>query len=203
MALSASEVAQCKYQLGYPLTNVGAEPYISFSIAFDQVIAPHMLAGAITSSATSVTAATTATPVALTLADPSGFAVGQRVVVDVDDRQEIVTVQNLSGSALTVLLRKAHSGTYPVTVEGGESIVRGILRECVKIGGSDGLLSKSASQAGLKRVDEIEFYGDQVAITISAQQRKLLNYWRDELASALGIENLRSSSGGGACVGVY
>lgn len=197
MALTDSEVRRIKYELGYPLVSVGAEPYIGVAAIFEQVIQPYLTAGAVTTSATAVTAASTATPVTLTLASATGFADFARVVIDVDDRQEFATVQHMSGSAMTVLLRKAHSGTYPVTVEAGESIVREILRECVRLGGGGGLVSNAASKAGLKKVDEIEFFGDSSGITITAQQRKELARWRDDLAMALGVENLRGIRGGG------
>lgn len=203
MALLDSEVRRIRYELGYNVLDVGAEPYIGVTALFEQVIKPYITAGAATTSSTAVTAATTPTPVAITLASATGFSAGGRIVVDVDARQEEATIQSLAGAVATVQLIKAHSGTYPVTVEGGESIVRGILRECIKLGGTGGLISSSASKAGLKKVDEIEFFGDATNVAIAAQQRALLNYWRNELALALGCENMRDSGGGGGSVVMY
>ena len=56
-------------------------------------------------------------------------------------------------------------------------------------------------QVGIKQVDEIEFFGGNV-FSVRREMLNLQNYWRDELASALGVENLRSTRGGSA-VAVY
>lgn len=203
MSLLPSEVRRIRFELGYNVLSVGAEPYVGVTQLFEQVIQPYLTAGASTTSSTAVVASSSAAPVAITLASATGFNVFDRVVVDVDGRQEFATVSAVSGATITVQLSLAHSGTYPVTVEGGESIVREILRECIRLGGGGGLISSAASKAGLKKVDEIEFFGDSSNVTITAQQRRELARWRDDLASALGVENLRASSGGGGSIGLY
>jgi len=204
MALTSAEVRRIRYELGYNVLAVGAEPYVGVTQLFEQVIQPYLTAGASTTSSTAVVASSTGAPVTLTLASATGFNVFDRAVVDVDGRQEFATVSAVAGSTITVQLSLAHSGTYPVTVEGGESIVREILRECIRIGGGGGLLSKSAGKAGLKKVDEVEFFGSSTSTTIAAQQRKMLDYWRNELAAALGVENMRQTGGvGGGSVSVY
>src|SRR5690606_31180475 len=134
-----------------------------------------------TTSATPVTAASTPTPATLTLAEATGFAEGARVVIDVDGRQEIATVQTLSGTSLTVSLANAHSGTYPVTVEGGESIVRELL---LRIKTTSDEMSGVLGEGALKKVDEVEFYQSGVKSTF-ANLGDQLRYWRNELASCL------------------
>ncbi len=181
MALLDSEVARIKYELGFNILTVGAEPYIGIAAIFSQVIQVYMGSGASTTSTTAVTAATTATPVTLTLASGTGFNRFDRVVIDVDDRQEIVTVENISGASLTVLLTKAHSGTYPVTVEGGESIVRGILG---KLRAIETQISDAGSSAGIKKVDEIEFFGNDRGTQMTTLLG-LQKHWREELRRAL------------------
>lgn len=209
MALLLSEVRRLKYELGYNVLSVGAEPYIGVAAVFENVIQPYLTAGALTTSATAVTAATTPTPVALTLASAVGFAAYDVVVVDVDGRQERATVQDLAGAVVTLQLSKAHSGTYPVTVEGGESIVRGILQKLQFIdgmssGGEAGALGGSIETSGIKKVDEIEFFGGAIA---GVDRFKLISrareYWRDELAAALGLERLNGGRGGGSSVAMY
>lgn len=202
MALLDSEVARIKYELGYNLLSVGAVPYIGVAAIFEQVVQPYLGAGASTTSATAVTAATSATPVTLTLASGTGFASGCRVVIDVDDRQEIVTAQNVSGASLTVLLAKAHTGTYPVTVEGGESMVREVLSRLRTVGEK---LASAATKAGIKRVDEIEFFGSSSS-GMSGVFRELTRQrdsWRDELAALLGVQRMNGGGGGGAVVSLY
>lgn len=189
MALTTSEVSRLKYELGYPLLESGAEPYIGTSAAFELVIQPYLQAGASTTSSTPVTAATTATPVTLTLASATGFAAGNRIVVDVDDRQETPTVQSVNASTIVVLLTKAHTGTYPVTVEGGESMIREQLGRLRSLHES---IVSAANKAGIKRVDEIEFYADSSAGSgVFGSLVFQRDDMRDELASMLGIVNLR------------
>lgn len=202
MALTTAEVARCKYELGYNVLTVGAEPFIGISALFEQVIAPFIQGGAVTTSSTAVVAASPAAVVALTLASAIGFTVGDRVIIDVEDAQEITTIRSLSGAAMSVFLSKAHPAGYPVTVEGGEAIVREILANLRRFSEPRGFMMKAASTAGIKKVDEIEF-SDRVEVSRSRTLRDEQRYWRDELASALGCENRRSSGGGGSSIAMY
>src|SRR4029078_6356942 len=106
-------------------------------------------------------------------------------VVDVDGRQERVTVQALSGATLTALFTGTHTGTYWVTVEGGESIVR----ECLaRIWAVREQRAKSKGRGALKAyVGDMEFYdtGESAFETTTLE----LDVLRDELAAALGVEN--------------
>lgn len=213
MALLDSEIARIRYELGYPNLNTAAEPYIGVAAVFTQVIQPYLLSGASTTASTSVTAASTPTPAALTLADATDFAAGAVVVVDVDTRQERATVQSIAGSVITVQLSLAHSGTYPVTVEGGESIIRDILQELRRLSagmnGAQSALSSLQSRLGLKKVDEVEFFGGGQTLASQgldpmSQTLQLREYWRDELARCLGIPRLNSKhANGGSEIGVY
>jgi hypothetical protein len=200
VALLTSELRRIREELGYNVLDAGAEPYVSVYAVFDQVIAVYMQGGASTTSSTSVTAATTATPVTLTLASATGFTAGDNVAIDVDDRYEQARVQAVSGSTITVLLNLAHTGSYPVTVEGGEMIVREILREIAKVKARIGQI---LTIAGLKRADEVEWYPASKGQGPFAELRNLLNFWRDELASALGVVNLRRARMGGGVPVLY
>ena len=203
MGLTTSEVRRIKHELGYGLLSVAAEPYISYVSLFDQIIQPYLTAGAATTSSTTVEAADEPTPATLTLDSIDGINAGDRLIIDVDSRQESPTIQFVEGTTVTVLLSLAHDGTYPVEVEGGVSIVRAILRKLQAISGlgsdSDSL-SAALETAGIRKVDEIEFFGDgsmgskQSAI---GQVRAMREYWRDELASVLGIVRLNGNGGGG------
>jgi hypothetical protein len=197
MALSDSEIARVKYELGYNLLTISAEPYIGVARVFELVIQPNLLAGAITTSTTAVTAVDpglSPAPVNLTLGSASGFTAGDRVVVDVDDRQETPVIQNVSGSTITVLLALDHTGTYQVTVERGESIVREHLRYLRDIAKRLGELMPI--QVGVSKADDVD-----IAVGLDspvAELKKLQMYWRDELSSALGVENLRKSKRSGS-----
>jgi hypothetical protein len=192
-------VARLKYELGFNLLEVGAEPYIGVAVLFEQVIKPYTTAGASTTSSSTIVASTVPTPATLLLASVTGISVGDAVIVDVDSLQERATVRSLSGLSIGVLLSKAHSGTYPVTVEGGESIIRAILRKLEALGGlgSEGLLDEAVDTAGIKKVDEIEFFGGAAGESRIKQTREMREYWRDELATVLGIERMNGGGGGG------
>jgi hypothetical protein len=205
MSLLPSEITRLKYEMGFNVLSTGAEPYIGVAALFDQVIQPYLAAGAVTTSSTAVVAATTPTLATLTLASVSGVAEGAAVIVDVDSLQERATVRSLSGSTIGVLLSKAHGETFPVTVEGPESIIRALLRKLQALGGlgTDGLIDGALDTAGIKKVDEIEFFGGSGFESRIKQTREMREYWRDELAAALGIERLNGGGGGGSDCSVY
>ncbi len=208
MALTTAEVRRIKYELGYGLLSVGAEPYISYVSLFDTIIQPYLTEGAATRSSTIVVAADEPTPVALVLLSSTGIVAGDRVTIDIDSRQETSTIQAMSGLSMTVLLQGAHSGSYPVEIEGGASIVRAILRKLQAIGGlgasaSGDAIMKALSSAGIRKVDEIEFFGGEMTSqTRIGQVKALREYWRSELASALGVVRL-NGGGGGSSVSMY
>lgn len=199
MALLDSEILRIKAELGFNLLTINSEPWIGHTAIFEQVVQPFMTAGAKTTSSTSVTAAFEPTPVTLVLTSPTGFTECARVVVDVDGRQETATAQAISGSNLTVMLSKPHSGTYPVTVEGGESIIREILGY---IRATKEKMSESYGTGALKSVDEISFYqaGQQTYFGLLGDQ---LKYWRTELASALGLSAIANRRSAGSTLSVY
>jgi len=186
LALLQSELDRCKAELGYNLLAVGS-PYIGGVTAlFEQAVAPYLSAGATTTSSTGVSPDAPPTPKAIVLALATGFDSGARVVVDVDARQETVTVQSLVSTSLTALFTKTHSGTYPVTVEGGESMVREKLGELWTVRATR---AKAKGRGALKAyVGDIEYYdtGESAWASSTAE----IDTLRDELAALLGVENL-------------
>lgn len=198
MALLTSEVQRIRYELGYTVMSTAAFPYIGgYFASLENILSTYLNAGATTTSTTSVTAATSPTLATLTLASATGFSAGSTIVLDVDSRQERATVESVSGSTIAVLLSLAHSGTYSVTVEGGEFIVRELLTKLRAVGDRLKLL---ISSAGIKKVDEIEFFeGGSGGI---AALRSVRADIRNELASALGLRVPCLSNAGRAPGGV-
>ncbi len=199
MALLDSEASRIKAELGYSVLTSGAIPYRDVWNTFDLVIKDYVQSGATTTCATPVTKLDSGElqQVTLSLADATGFASNVAVVIDVDARQERATSQNLSGTALTVLISGTHSGTYPVTVEGGESIVRGFLRRLVAISTR---LEGGWEFANLKRVDEVEFHAPGLGgmdTSSLAQLRKEQSRLRNELARVLNVPNMNGGVGRG------
>lgn len=184
MAFTDSEIARMRFELGYNVMDVGAEPYLGITSVFDQVIRENSLSDYATTSSTAVTGNSDPSPSTITISNATGFATGQRVVVDVDTRRETVTIQNLSGTSLTALFTKTHSGTYPVAIESGETIAREILN---KLSSFDSERLDRLKASGVKKVDEIEFFGGALAEFDAAR-----NALRNDLASALGVPNRHS-----------
>ncbi len=199
MSLSDAEIARIKYHLGYNVLTIGSEPYVGHVSLFDQVIQPYATGGARTTSSTAVAAANDPTSATLVLANATDFVAGDVVIVDVDSRQERATIQNLSGSNLTVLLSLAHSGTYPVAVEGPEALVRSVLQKTEQAWNE---LNTATLSAGVKQLDNggIEWFPSRDGGLMSSL-RGALNHWRNELASLLGI--VRLNGGGGSTVSLY
>jgi hypothetical protein len=213
MALTDAELQRIRYELGYPNLDTAAEPYIGIAAFFSQVLQPYLLSGASTTSSTTVVEAGTPTATSIILADATDFAAGDVVVIGVDAQQERATLQSLSGSTATVQLSLGHIGTYPVVVEGAESIIRDILKELRLISsgmnGSASALSAFRSRVGLKKVDDVEFFGGGSTLASQGidpltQLNELREFWRDELARAIGIDRLNSTrASGGSNVSVY
>lgn len=192
-----SEIARIKAELGYPLESIAA-PYIGVTFIFEQAVQPYIEGGAATTSSTSLTG--DGTPKTITLADATGFETGARVVVDVDGRQEIVTTQALTGASLTALFIGTHTGTYPVTVEGPETLVRATLQSLWLVRATR---AKAKGRGALKAyVGDIEYYDTGKSAFESATAE--IDVLRDELAAMLGVENLwRSKRAANSRLAVY
>jgi hypothetical protein len=204
--LNDSEIARLKFELGFNALTLGAEPYIGVTSFFTQVFLPNLQGGALTSS-TSVVAAQPVgsgpAPVTLTLASPTGFNLLDRAIVDVDDAQEEATVQSVTGSTIVVRLVKAHGtdGAYPVTVEGGEAMIRYYLARCRKISQR---IDAFGARAGIKKADEVEFFGGEQRLSGFRTLGDMQQHFRRELCVLVfGVGNIGSFGGAGGRIGVY
>jgi hypothetical protein len=159
MALSTEEIESLRFHLGYG--NIGAmgAPYTpdNFLELFTQVISPNLSTGTETSATTVVTAGTTATvtPVAMT-----GISSYVTLVVDVGEEAEVIIVKATTATTFAAKFEKAHtSAGYPVATMSGTARLRMLLWDADaawKVLNSKGVISR----AGIKVVDEIEFFGD-------------------------------------------
>lgn len=199
MALSNSEIARIKAELGFNLMSSAAAPFANIYSYFEQIVQHYLNDGTSTTSSTTVVAASSPTPVAITLASATGFATGARINIDCDDRLESATIQSLSGAIATVALQLAHSGTYSVQLDSGESIIRELLAQIKK---TKQELAGTFGEGALKKCDELEFYNSGASLFGSTA--KVLNYWRDELAQLLGTVNMFSMKrGSGGNIAIY
>lgn len=199
MALLDSEVARVRFELGYSNAVAGAYPYMAGIFAsLGLILQKYIDFGATTTSATAVTAqplGTAPQPVTLTLSSATGFSQSNRVVFDVDNRQESSIVESVSGSTIVVMSRLAHVGTYPVTVEGGESIVRELLR---KLMAQQDLIDSAAKSAGVAKATTVEFFPSSAGKSKSRLEEAISyqSYLRNELARSLGVHNLNTGYNG-------
>lgn len=185
MAFTTQEIYRIKAELGYNVLTTGADPYVGVTALFDQVIQTYIDDEVATTSATTVTAASSPTPTDLTLASGTGFTAGDACVIDVDTRQERVTLQAISGTTATFQLSKAHSGTYSVIVEGPITMARERLARIEEVKGE---IAQAFGWGALKKVDEVEFYNSGGSYFGALGEQ--LSFWRNELAALLNAPNI-------------
>ena len=204
------------FELGYNGLTLSALPYAFDGVTqiFLQVLQPYIQQGNLTTASTTVVASANPTLVTITVASvtqpgqpiigpvpspPTTILPGDTLIVDQDIYQERTHVQAVTGNNIQCLLQNPHSGIYPVTVEGGESIVRMNLIQCVNVYQQ---IANMASRLGVKKADEVEFFATTATqIGTRGELLALQKYWRDELGVVCGLENLRSrrpSSSGGS-----
>lgn len=214
MALRNEEITRLKFELGYNVTGVGAEPYITYQAVFDKAVQPYLIDLGSTSSTTVVAvdggAVTTiyiaANPVSPSSTQALTFVSGSSIVVDVGPSQEDATVQYVNGLAITVNLCKAHTGTYPVLIQGAERIVRDLFLRLDTL--KDQIANIAPITAGVERSDEISLYGGGVNNRRGRSKFEDLIHQRTvarrDLAAAVGVPYLTDiRRGAGAGFEVY
>lgn len=157
--LTDSEIESLRFHLGYG--NIGADgaPYTqdSFLEVFQGVVAPNLSTGEETESSTAITAGsvTTVTPVSMT-----GITAYSSLVVDTGEQAETVMVRSVGIATFSAYFAKAHSGTYPIATMCGVARLRMLLWDADAAWRA--LNSQSIGSAvGLKKVDEVEFFGSE------------------------------------------
>ena len=179
--LDDADIVRIRAELGDNIVAALANPYIGVRTVYG-VIQEYVQTDVVpTSSATTVS---TAGPTVLTLASVSGLSVGSRVVIDVDDAREVCSVRAVSGLTISVVCRKTHSGAYPVEVENPLTIVRGLLADLETISLRERSLFDSA---GVKKVDEIEFFSAAEGGTALASINDARSRARIRLAQSCGV----------------
>lgn len=183
--LTTDELARIKAELGDNILSINALPYIGIKSVYSQVILDNVVSSdtAATSTSTTISQATVDAGGAttITVASATGLSVGTRIQIDVDSQRETCTVRNVSGTTISIIAKKPHSGTYPVEIESPLTLVRGTLSDLLSLEQNQFL--DAYAQAGIKRVDEVEF-ADNGAFGALTAQRQML---RARLASQLGL----------------
>jgi hypothetical protein len=151
----------------------------------------------VTAPTYSSTAITSAGAVTITVASAVDLVAGTRVQIDVDGQRETCTIRNVSGSVLSLIARKTHSGTYPVEIESSLTIVRGIISDLTALEQVNTLASFDA--LGLRRVDEVEWAEKGAAYYVEFGKGLL----RRKLASACGVSWIYNAARGSGALEVY
>lgn len=209
MALRNEEIIRLKYELGMNVTGVGAEVYIGYVAVFDRAVQPYLIDVSTTSSTAVVAAAAGANvaitvasnPVSTTSTQALSFVPGSMLVVDVGPNTETTIVQQIAGLVLTVQLFNAHSGTYPVVLQGAEQIIRDIFTRLDVI--KSEMLNVAPKTAGIGKVDEVEMFSKKSGRDRTQDKFGALLWQRDEarrdLAGALGIPYLKDARKASGC----
>lgn len=192
MAMTDAEVEATRFHLGFGNLDFGSYPYTSdgFKALFAEVIAPNLTIGAETTATTSITGTggQTVTPASMV-----GIAPQSRLVIDVGDAAETVVVSSVTSTTFIARFTVAHSGGYPVCVASGQTRLRALLHQAEKAW--EACLSQNiGGTAGIKKVDEVEFFGGfQVLKDRLAQYKNIVL----QLSSLVRVEPQWLSQGGG------
>lgn len=189
MPASDAEIEALRYHLGYGNIGVGAYPYTpdGFKELFEEVVGPAITEGAETTSGTAVAAAgiVTITPVAMV-----GIVPYARLVVDVGDDAETITVQSTTLTTFAARFTKAHTGTgWPIAVESGLTRLRALLYQAARAE-SEIVGTSTSETAGLKSVGRgaIEWHPGGAVLTEKVTQYVTII---DRLSSLVRVEPLR------------
>ncbi len=191
MAVTDAEKESLRFHLGYGNIDYGAYPYTpdGFKELFEQVIQPNLTGSTDTSATTVVTAGATVTVTPVSMTDIVARA---RLVVDVGDDAEIVVVKSVTLTTFTAAFQKAHPASgYPVSLLGGQARLRMMLHQADKAW--EALQNgEIGDTAGLKKVDEVEFYqGRWVEKGKLAQYEIIVS----QLSSLVRVQPVRAGNG--------
>jgi hypothetical protein len=198
MAITDSEVESLRFHLGYGNIGLGTSTYSpdGFKELFRDVVAAYLTGDSETEATATIAAGKVAavTPGAMT-----DIVARARLVVDVGDDAEIVTVKSVTATTFTARFAKAHSGTFPVSLLGGQARLRLLLHtadqawEAMQNG-------DIGENAGLKKVDEVEFYQGMWVAKGKLTQYRII---QGQLSSLVRVQIVDSGSGGSASLEAY
>lgn len=160
MSLSTAEVEELRLHLQYGNIGVGAYPLTpdGFYEVFYDVVSPYLSTGTETSATTAITADTTTTVTPASMTNITAYA---RLIVDVGDEAEIVTVKAVTPTTFVAAFKKAHAATgYPIATNSGVARLRLLLHDANKAFTTMTGTSITSS-AGLKSVGRgaVEWFG--------------------------------------------
>lgn len=170
MTITTSEIERLRFFLGYGNIAVAAYPYTpdGFFELFYDVVAPNLTTGAQTSASVAIAGAGIVT---VTPANMTEIVLYARLVIDVADDEETVTVRAVTGSTFDARFAKAHAAPYPIAVDSGETRLRSLLAKAeATLGKKVG--SEITAAAGLKMVGqgEVEWFSSTASLLTTDAQ---------------------------------
>lgn len=184
--LTDDEIKRIGAEVGIDVLSPTAFPYAGAFTSYMDVIRDYVQSSS-TAAVTSTTAVTAAGPTLLTPSSTTGYVAGTKIVLDCDDARETVTLRAIVTGQFSVVCRKTHGGTYPIEVESGLTLVRGILSDLALL---EELERGGWQSLGLKRVDEVEWFGANEGGDISQRIRAAREAGRARLASMVGLSDV-------------
>jgi hypothetical protein len=181
--LTAAETENLRYHLGFGNVSIGGYPYTpdGYFELFTNVIAQYLTSGATTTSSTVVSAAGI---VEITPASMAGISTYVRLVIDVAPDEETVVVRAATATTFSATFTKAHAAPFAIEVESGVTRLRTLLTAADRAL-ADAFSGDTAATAGVKKVDEIEFFQAlKGGTTLLSMAGKLEQYRRIVLAIA-------------------
>lgn len=179
-SLTDDEMSRIRAELADNILNANASLYVDvrslYSVIRDNVLSSTIAA---TSSSTTVSVAG---PTSITVTTVAGLVVGTMIQLDADSQRESVRIRAISGSVLSVICKKTHSGTYPVENESALTLVRAVMSDLAAL--EQGAALDSLDSLGLQQVDEVIWRTDQ-NITQSIETAR--GALRKRLASLCGL----------------
>jgi hypothetical protein len=184
MALSDAEVESLRFLLGWSNLGIRAYPWTNdlYWESLYGVVVPSLTEGAVTSASVAIAAAGVVTVTPASMADIVPYA---RLIVDVGEDEETVTVRATTPTTFSARFAKAHAAPYMISVESGLTRCRSLMRRAFtaleQLTGT-----KILSSAGLKMVGqgEVEWFGPTAVLMATNAQLLAI---RKELSSLVRI----------------
>lgn len=152
-----------------PLFPSNALVLLSASIGADAIVGWGVAAPAATPTSTTSSAPTTAGATSITLTSPTGFVIGQQIVVDTGSIQEFRKISNVTGSVITVADALVFAHASAATVTTGTTTTLGALSTA----GATSITVTSAS--GLANGNIIQIDVNSASGTTTSEIRKITN----------------------------
>jgi len=174
MALTAQEIEQARYHLGYGNLAVGAYPWTpdGFMELFQNVIGPYLTTAAETRATTAIDCASGPAVVVVTPAAMTDIAANVRLVVDVGDEAEVVVVKATTSTTFTARFTVSHTTAgYPIAIESGVARLRLLLHQADRAHAA--LTGPTVgAQGGVQSVDrgEVVWFGPTAVLASTLSQ---------------------------------